>query len=307
MNDHPMNVHRMNEADADLEAALLDLGGALAPTDAPDLARMVRVRVESMGVPSRARPRWIDRLLGTPGRPARRGLILALAALLALAGIAAAIGFGLPGLRIVFLGPSQTTSPPPSTSPSGSGAIASQAPNPSATVEPTSWALGSLGLGDPVDRAGVDAAAGYPVLLPTVPELGQPVAIYVRGTPPNTAVSAAYAATPTIPAPPGAPNADGTPVAILVMEFPGQSDFGFLKKMLPPGTTIEPVKVAGHDGFWIAGQPHELLYIRPDGTPDNEQVRLVGNVLAWNDGQLTIRIEGAPDLATALRIAGSMR
>ena len=31
-----------------LEAALVDLGGALAPMTAPDLARTVRLRVESM-------------------------------------------------------------------------------------------------------------------------------------------------------------------------------------------------------------------------------------------------------------------
>jgi hypothetical protein len=30
-------------------------------------------------------------------------------------------------------------------------------------------------------------------------------------------------------------------------------------------------------------------------------------VLAWNDGELTFRIEGAQDLAAALRIAASMR
>ena len=48
------------------------------------------------------------------------------------------------------------------------------------------------------------------------------------------------------------------------------------------------------------------MYVRPDGEVDADAVRLVGNVLAWNDGDLTLRIEGAPDLATALRIAESM-
>ena len=38
----------------------------------------------------------------------------------------------------------------------------------------------------------------------------------------------------------------------------------------------------------------------------DEPARLAGNVLAWNDGELTFRIEGAPDLATAQRIAASL-
>jgi hypothetical protein len=64
--------------------------------------------------------------------------------------------------------------------------------------------------------------------------------------------------------------------------------------------------VNGHPGFWIAGHPHELLYVNPDGKVVDEPARLVDNVLAWNDGELTFRIEGAPDLATAQRIAASL-
>jgi hypothetical protein len=91
------------------------------------------------------------------------------------------------------------------------------------------------------------------------------------------------------------------------MEFPGASDADYLQKMLPPGTSIEPVTVGGKAGFWIAGQPHELLYLAPNGDVLDEPARLAANVLAWNDGDRTIRIEGAPDLATAMRIAASLR
>jgi hypothetical protein len=307
MNERPTNDRRFTATDADLEAALLDLGGALAPVSAPDLARAVRLRIETLGAPSSGRPRWLDRLGSPTGRPARRGLVLALAALLVLAGIAAAIGFGLPGLRIVILGPAQTASPQ-----TGSGApLASGSPGPTTRPSPTppssSAPIESLGLGNVVDPAGVDAAAGYPALLPTLPDLGQPLGVYVRGSAPNAQVSAAYATSPAFPATSNAPNANGTPVAILVTQFPGVSEVDYLKKVLRPGTTIQGVRVAGNDGFWIAGEPHELMYLRPDGEVDSDNVRLVGNVLAWNDGQLTIRIEGAPDLATALRIAESMR
>src|SRR5207344_2324562 len=150
-----------------------------APTPAPDLARAVRLRVEAIGAPPTAARRWLGPLAGSTARPVRRGLVLALAALIVLAGIVAAIGFGLPGLRIVFTGPGPTPSP---------------------TQRPTSAPIESLGLGDPVTLAVVDNAAGYPVLLPTLPELGEPLGVYVRGTPPNAQVSAAYGATSALPA-----------------------------------------------------------------------------------------------------------
>ena len=307
--------------DAGLEAALVDLGGALAPMTAPDLARTVRLRVESMGVPSSVQPGWLGRLVrptdrapGRPtGRPLRRGLILAIAGLLILAGIAAALGFGLPGLRIVVLGPGQTDAPPGSgSSAPSSGSVTSPPPSgssPGAAPSPSTWPLESLGLGDPVepiDGPTLDAAAGYHVLVPALPELGRPLAAFVRGQAPLAQVALAYGPTATIPAAPGAPDADGTPVAIIVMQYPGTTDGAYLKKVVQPGTTVSGVEVAGHPGFWIAGRPHELIYVRPDGEVDADAVRLVGNVLAWNDGDLTLRIEGAPDLATALRIAESM-
>ncbi len=310
MNDRPTNDRPIStDTDAALEAALRDLGGALAPMAAPGLAVAVRMRVEVLGPPSVGRPRWLDRL-APPARPLRRGLVLALAAVLVLAGIAAAIGFGLPGLRIVILGPGQTTSPSPAHGASPSAAIVSPGPSDRAgapSPAPSSWPLESLGLGDPVDPADLDRAAGYPVLLPTLPELGEPLRAFVRGQPPRAQVTAAYGATPSMPATAGAPTADGTPVAIIVMEYPGSVDGGYLKKILQAGSAIEGVTVAGHPGFWITGQPHELLYVDPDGQVESDQVRLVGNVLAWNDGALTFRIEGAPDLETALRIAESMR
>jgi hypothetical protein len=302
MTDRPMNDRPMPMTDTDLEAALRDLARALAPTPAPQLAAAVRSRVEGLGVPAPSLRRRLDSLIPRRGRPLRRGLVLALAALLVLAGLAAAIGFGLPGLRIVILGPGAAATPTanPTAAPPSS-------PGTGPTATPTSQPIESLGLGDRVDPGAADAAAGRHVLLPTLSELGRPLGVFIRGTSPSTLVSAAYAATSAIPAGSQAPIAGGTPVAILVMELPGASDARYLQKMLPPGTTIEPVAVAGHPGLWIAGEPHELLYVAPDGSVENEPARLAGNVLAWNDGALTFRIEGAPDLPTAMRIAASMR
>jgi hypothetical protein len=303
MTDQSMNIPPTFATDADLEAALLDLGGALATPSAPDLARAVRLRVEAMAPPSAGRPAWLDRLIGSPGRPARRGFVLALTALLVLAGIAAALGFGLPGLRVIILGPN--ASPAASVGPSLSPAASGPSPTPTATPSPPS--LESLNLGDPVDPSTAAAAVGFPVKLPTLPELGQSLGVYASGEPPGARLSAIYAANPVFPAGSNPPIVAGRPVSIIVMEFPGLVDEAFLKKIIRPGTTIERQTVNGHDGFWISGQPHELFYVDPNRNSVHDDIRIVGNVLAWNDGDLTYRIEGASDLAAALRIAESMR
>jgi hypothetical protein len=298
-------------SDADLEAALLDLGSALASVQAPDLALAVRFRIEHGEAAVLGQPTWAERLgpalgrLGlTGGRPLRQSLVLALAAVLLIGGIAAAIGFGLPGLRIIILGPTPGPSASvvaPSLSPGASQA------SPAPTPVPTPPSLASLDLGGPVDPATAAAAVGYPVKLPTLPELGQPLGVYARGNAPGARLSAIYGATPSFPAGAKPPIVAGQPVAIIVMEFPGLLDEGFFKKIIQPGTTIQTQTVNGHEGFWIAGAPHELIYVEPNGDAVDDAIRIVGNVLAWNDGDLTFRIEGAHDLASALRIAESIR
>lgn len=299
--------------DRELEAALLDLAGAIAPHPAPRLAGAVRGRIEDRPAPRMSAPGvrgrlagWLDRRVGR-GRPLRRGLVLALAAVLVVAGVAAAIGFGLPGLRIVILGPGPSGSPATSATPlptTGRSLTASGSVAP--TLPPTAPPLDSLGLGRRLDPGDLDAAAGRHILLGSPPVLGAPLAAFVRGTPPDAVVTVAYGRTPAIPAGSLAPVDAGRPVAILVTELPGTTDGAYLQKLLPPGTTIDAVRVGGHDGFWIAGEPHELLYVAPNGDVVSEPARLAGNVLAWNDGAVTFRIEGASDLATAQEIAAAL-
>ena len=148
MTDLPM--HR--RTDADLEAALRDLGTSLAwPSatagpDAPDVAAIVRSRIEAAAVMPPARRRW-------SWRPARRALVLALIAVLAIAAVASAIGFELPGLRLIFGEPSLSppptlapTAPPRSTAAAPSSAIGSPSPS-----VPAGSPGASMALGDPVD------------------------------------------------------------------------------------------------------------------------------------------------------------
>ncbi|MDQ2942028.1 MAG: hypothetical protein M3R05_07570 [Chloroflexota bacterium] len=263
--------------DAELEAALGDLGRALITPRAPDLARTVRLRIASDD--TRAASGSFPWRRPIFGRPLRRAVVVALAAVLVVAGVATALGLGLPGLRFVFFGPTAapTTLAPTATSPPG-----------------------DLELGRAVDPATLNEAAGYEALLPTLPELGPPLAVYIDRQPPDARVSAIY------PAHAGFPAATGSQVAVLVSQFPGHIEGGFFQKQIGPDTAVEPVTVGGRPGFWVSGKPHQLMYVDPEGAVKTDSIRLVGNVLAWTAGDLTVRIEGAADLATALRIAASM-
>ena len=64
---------------------------------------------------------------------------------------------------------------------------------------------------------------------------------------------------------------------------------------------------AGGPGVYLSGAPHEVLFETATGQVRTDRVRLAGNVLVWQQGQLTIRIEGTRTLAQALALARSLR
>ena len=284
--------------------AIRGLGRDLAvPTTAvggPDPALRARTAIQAAGIAPESG--WLDRLgLRPAGRPAtrplRRGLVLAVVALLALAAIAGAIGFGLPGLRIIF-GPTASASPGPSGTTTVSGAPPpSRVPTPSPTVGPPG---STLGLGRIVTLDEARTAAGFPVLLPADARLGAPDLIWLDDVGRVTMLWLARPGLTTI-AEPG--------ISLIVTEFPGHLDEGYFQKILQGGTTIETAKVGESTGYWITGDPHEFVYVGPGptGEPIFENRRLVGDTLAWSIGDVTYRLETSLGKAEAIRVAESMR
>ena len=67
-----------------------------------------------------------------------------------------------------------------------------------------------------------------------------------------------------------------------------------------------PVRVRGAKGAFISGAAHALLIERPDGLIADVPPRLAGNTLAFEYGDLVIRIEGRFDEHTALGLASSL-
>jgi len=94
--------------------------------------------------------------------------------------------------------------------------------------------------------------------------------------------------------------------AVVLSEFRA-SGFDLLKKAAANATLVEPVQVDGDEGLWIEGAPHTLTYVDRRGVFRERTVLIHGNVLLWNHGPLTLRIEGRLTKAQALELARRIR
>jgi hypothetical protein len=278
--DRPMSMREL-----DLDAALRDLGSVLAPPTADGLAERVRARIEAER-PRRATVPWWLTLIGRErgdragrGTRFRRSLILAAAALLLVAAaVTAAIGYGLPGLRILF------------------GPVASPGPSSAAPPGPSSTPGALLGLGTPFTLEEVASLVAFDVLLPPDPAIGPPDAVYVAGQ----RVSLVWAPNSALPG----TVAQG--VGLLIVEVQATIDEGMIQKIIDSGTTVEAIAVDEAPGYWIAGASHEILFIGPDGEPIQDSRRLAGNTLVWTRDGITYRLEGQLTRGEAIALAESL-
>ncbi|MEA2146963.1 MAG: hypothetical protein QOG59_2550 [Solirubrobacteraceae bacterium] len=92
----------------------------------------------------------------------------------------------------------------------------------------------------------------------------------------------------------------------LIIEFRGTA-MPFIFKLLGPGTQVNRVHVNGGPGVYIYGAPHEVFFQESTGQIRTDRIRLAGNVLIWQQGRLTLRVEGARTLQQALVLARSLR
>jgi hypothetical protein len=121
----------------------------------------------------------------------------------------------------------------------------------------------------------------------------------------------------TAPLPPGSPTAylahdvPGGRISLLIgrlliVELRGSAT-PFIFKVIGPGTSVKTVRVNGGPGVYLSGAPHEVLFQTQTGEVRTDRVRLAGNVLIWQQGRLTIRIEGTRTLGEARALARSLR
>jgi hypothetical protein len=98
------------------------------------------------------------------------------------------------------------------------------------------------------------------------------------------------------------PALDDLPWGAVLIEFHGRADLA-AKIVSAESGQIRGVNVDGGQGLWVTGE-HSIVLAPADGG-EPLTLRVTGNVLLWQHGDLTLRLETALDLATALRIARS--
>lgn len=158
-----------------------------------------------------------------------------------------------------------------------------------------------LDLGKRITLAEARSAVSYPVLVPSDPALGPPDEVYLSNAVPGGQVSLVYRARP------GLPSQSLLGAGMLVTEFQASLDRPFIEKLVGAGSRVRGVSVNGSPGFWISGNPHDLTYVEPNGQVISDSVRLAGDVLLWQRGDITLRIESGLSMAQALLVAQGVR
>ena len=150
---------------------------------------------------------------------------------------------------------------------------------------------GFLDLGDRTTLADARRRVSFPVL---VPKLGEKPAVFVRElSPPGGQVAFLLGSQAR--------------VRLLLTEFRGGKVARFISKTAGPGTKIEPLAVNGGPGLWLSGKPHRFIYEASNGIIHEEEIRLAGNTLIWEQDGLTLRLEADVSKEEALRVAATMR
>jgi hypothetical protein len=259
------------DADEELGRELAALAAVIDYPPTPPVAGTVAARLRATTPPRRdagaVRPQWRSAF--------GRGLVLALIASLLVVGAAVAVRWGLGGVNFRF---AQETATP-------LGSATSSA----------------LGLGEEVSVQEVGDRVGFRIVVPSLEALGAPDGVYLTRVPSSGGVALVYADRPEFPV-----NA-ATGAGIVVTEFRRDIGPDSFEKLINQGVRVQNVTVNGTPGYWIAGGTHMLIYRDEHGDEVFEETRLVSDTLIWEQDRLTLRIENAPDLDAALRIAESMR
>jgi hypothetical protein len=270
--------------DDELEQALTRLGARLDYPEPAGLAARVAGTVRAGGRPSRRRWAalgWFPRVRSF-GRPAWKPVAVAAALVVAL----------LAGSLVAFPSVRETVADWLGVRGIGITVV------PTLSPLPTSYR--SFLIGRPASLEEARAAVAWPVLVPEDPLLGPPDEVYLDRAHRDGAVSLVWGARA------GLPTASTTGAGLLLTEFRGSINEQFFQKFVGPGSTIERVHVGDRIGYWISGAPHEVVVLDPSGEPILDTIRLAGNVLMWEDGELTLRMESELGRDDALRVAATV-
>jgi hypothetical protein len=155
--------------------------------------------------------------------------------------------------------------------------------------------------GDPISLADAGARAGFAPVVPAA--LGPPDHVWVgraqAGFDPTvvtTRIVMAWDPRQHLPA------IDRLPWGAVVMELEGEAEI-ISKAVASDTATLEPARVDGRRAAWTSGK-HAMEIATATG---RRAVLVTGNVLVWQEGALTFRLETALPKGEAVGIAESIR
>ena len=201
-----------------------------------------------------------------PWRPFRRSLALAGLSLVVLGGAVGAVGLGTGAIHIGF------GSPPISVT------VADQ-----------------RGFGTEMGLEQAQQQAGFAIRLPDG-DLDPADHILFTNVPRGGTVTLVWDDLPGFPT-----GSDG--IGLAVMEFSADIGPENFTKIISEGSFVVTTRVGPRLAWWVEGGEHWFFYTDAAGDPVAGTIRLVGNVLFWEDDGLTLRIEGAPTLEAAQDVA----
>ena len=169
---------------------------------------------------------------------------------------------------------------------------------PTPPTAPAPGAPERLDLGRRVSLAEARDAVDINVLIPQ--RLGSPDDVFVGRRPDGGRVTLVYEPDSDLP------EDENTGVGMLVTLFRGSTEPAFVQKEAGPETSVRPITVEGSPGMWIEGAPHAVMYVDGDGRLFSDSLRLAGNVLIWQVGEVTLRLESRLPLDPSLEVAASM-
>ncbi len=104
----------------------------------------------------------------------------------------------------------------------------------------------------------------------------------------------------------GFPADPGTNIGLIVSQFRADIGPDVFEKMIRSGVSVTPTTVSDQDAWWVAGGDHFFFYRDAQGQVVDSTLRLASDTLIWEEAGVTHRVEGAPTLEDAIRVAESL-
>lgn len=154
----------------------------------------------------------------------------------------------------------------------------------------------TIDLGERITIDQADASVDFDLLVPA-DGVGPPDGFYRDD---REQVTMVWIGGPSLPA------AGDTGVGLIYTQFRAQPGETFYLKELGPRTGVETVAVRNSPGYWLRGASHTVRYVDASGQIREEDTHLAANVLLWESGGVSHRIETTLSLEQALDVAQSL-